>query len=389
MENVLLVKYAEIAIKGKNRHVFENKLRDTVNKRLKELGDIHVYKGEGRIYVRIGNEVDIDEAISRLTKIFGIVGVSPGIRLKEKDLQRIKEVAHEHLKELIGNESMTFKVESKRSDKSYPYETPEISRQVGGYILSKMPNLSVDVRKPQMSLWVEVREDVYIYSKTIPGPGGLPQGTNGKVAVLLSGGIDSPVAAWMIGKRGVRVEAVHFHSHPYTSERAKNKVLELAKKVAEYTGEMKVHIVPFTEIQLQIYEKCPKDQLTIIMKRMMMRIAERIIISRGGQALVTGESLGQVASQTIQSLDVIHAVVDIPVFRPLIGFDKDEIIEIAKKIDTFETSIQPYEDCCTIFVPKQPELKPKREKIERSETFLENMEHLIEEAIANIELIEV
>lgn len=389
MKTVYLVKYAEIAIKGKNRKLFENRLKEIIDRRLRSLGSFRVYKGDGRIYVTPKEEVDQEEVISRLTKIFGIVGVSPAICSKDKDFENIKEVAYMHFKELVGDKVCSFKVESKRSDKSYPLTTPEISREVGAAILSRMPNIKVDVRNPEYTLWIEVREEVYMYTETIPGPGGLPQGMSGKAAVLLSGGIDSPVAAWMMAKRGIELEAVHFHSYPYTSERAKNKVLDLAKKVTEYTGKMKVHIVPFTEIQLQIYEKCPKDQLTIIMKRMMMRIAEKIILNSEGNALITGESLGQVASQTIQSLDVIHDVVNIPVFQPLIAFDKDEIIAIAKKIDTFEISIQPYEDCCTIFVPKQPELKPKKHKIELSEKFLTDIDKLIEEAIQNIELIEV
>ncbi|NJD03030.1 MAG: tRNA 4-thiouridine(8) synthase ThiI [Ruminiclostridium sp.] len=283
---------------------------------------------------------------------------------------------------------LTFKVETKRGDKRFPLQSPEINAQLGEYILDNIPGLKVDVHNPSFTLYVEVRESTYIYSVIIPSNGGLPVGTNGKAILLLSGGIDSPVAGWMMAKRGVEIEAVHFYSYPYTSERAKDKVIELGKILARYCNRINLHIVPFTEIQLEINEKCPQDQITIVMRRAMMVISEMIAVKTGAQALITGESMGQVASQTIQSLAVTNAAVKMPVFRPLIGMDKNEVIEIARKIDTFETSILPYEDCCTVFVAKHPKTRPRLEEIEKHEAGLQ-LTGLIEKAVDNTEVIQL
>lgn len=393
MTNVFLVKYGELAIKGKNRYIFENRLVTTLRKNLKQLGKFTVQKEQGRITVEpMDNSIEPEVVIDKLSRIFGIIGIAYGTKKEEVSIEAVKELALEHMKkELEENEHLTFKVNTRRADKRFPMSSMEVSAEIGGYLLEEFPDqLKVDVHNPDMILTVELRNGTYVYSKTHKGAGGMPYGTNGKATLLLSGGIDSPVAGWMIAKRGVEVDAVYFHSPPYTSERATQKVVDLARKVAMYTGGMKVHVVPFTDIQMAIYEKCPHEQLTIIMRRIMMEIAQRIAVSNGSQGLITGESIGQVASQTMHSLVVTDASADMPVFRPLIGFDKEEIVQISKKIDTYETSILPYEDCCTIFVPKHPETKPQLESIKRSEIHLQDViEGMIEEAIRTTEVITV
>lgn len=389
MKNIFLIKYGEIAIKGNNRYLFENALLKNIRLSIKRLGIFNIQKEQGRILIEPEEEnIDTEEVLNKLTKVFGIVGICIGIKNEKTDMDAIKETALYHMKYVCENSSYTFKVETRRSNKNYPLNSMEISKEVGAYILSNMGNqLKVDVHNPEIKLNIELRNSLYVYSKVIPGPGGMPLGTNGKAMLLLSGGIDSPVAGWMVAKRGVEIGGVYFESPPYTSERAKQKVIDLAKKIAAYTGRFKLYIVPFTDIQMEIYQKCPHPQLTIIMRRIMMRIAESIAKEENAQALITGESIGQVASQTIQSLAVTNAVVTLPVFRPLIGFDKEDIVSIAKKIDTYETSILPYEDCCTIFVPKHPETKPKLEYIQKSEEALENIDSMIDEAIKNSETI--
>lgn len=409
MKKVILVRYGEIILKGLNRPVFEDKLMGNIRKSLYSLGKIDVKRSQARIYIEpLDENYDFDGAIARLVKVFGIVSVSIVLKIPS-DFEEIKkhslELAKKHVDKLIKSDSskidfagtgssncaqgiLSFKVEAKRGDKGFPMQSPEICMELGGYLLENIPALKVDVHKPDFIFYVEVRESTYIYCEITPSHGGLPIGTNGKGMLLLSGGIDSPVAGWMMAKRGMEIEAVHFYSYPYTSERAKDKVISLAKILSRYCYHIKLHIVPFTEIQLEINGKCPEDQLTIIMRRAMMKIAERIADKNGTQALLTGESLGQVASQTIQGLAVTNVVVKMPVFRPLIGMDKNEVIEIARKIDTFETSILPYEDCCTVFVAKHPKTKPKIDEIEKLEEGL-RLEDLIKKAIDETEIINV
>lgn len=389
MEKIILVRYGEIILKGLNRPVFEEKLVGNIKKALYGLGKIEVIRSQGRIYVepRVdGYEFEL--AMEKVRNVFGVVSVSPVWKIPT-DFEVMKESSLQFVRQLLEKKQVgTFKVETKRGNKKFQMKSPEISGELGGYILENIPELKVDVNNPDFILFVEVRESTYIYSEIIPAHGGLPLGTNGKAVLLLSGGIDSPVAGWMMAKRGVEIEAVHFYSYPYTSERSKEKVLELARILATYCYQLNLHIVPFTEIQLEINEKCPHDQMTIIMRRIMMKISERIARSRGALSLITGESMGQVASQTMQSLAVTNAVVSMPVFRPLIGMDKNEVIEIARKIGTFETSILPYEDCCTVFVAKHPKTRPQLEKIIESECKL-NVEELIEKAIKDTEVIRV
>lgn len=391
MKNVFLVKYGEIAIKGKNRHLFENRLLNNIKRNLKDIGDFYITKEQGRIMVEaVDNEsIDIQNVLDRLSRIFGIVGIAYGLKEDEVSMETIKRLALAQMEKECEGRNITFKVETRRADKRFPLTSMEINAEMGGYLLDTLGDkVKVDVHNPDVVLMIELRNHAYVYAKTHKGAGGMPYGTNGRATLLLSGGIDSPVAGWMIAKRGVEVDAVYFHSPPYTSERAKEKVVELAKKVAMYTGNMKVHIVPFTEIQMMIYEKCPHEQLTLIMRRIMMIIAERIARKNGSMALITGESIGQVASQTMQSLVVTDDAATMPVFRPLIGWDKEEIVQLAKKIDTFETSILPYEDCCTIFVAKHPETKPKLEYIQRSEEILADViEEMMEKAITDMEVV--
>jgi thiamine biosynthesis protein ThiI len=370
MQDILLIKYGELALKGDNRSFFENKLIKNIKHALSDFKEVKVEKTHGRIYVECDG--DIEEVIERLKKVFGIVGITKAKRTDLK-LEDIYQAAIELMKEHTGK---TFKVETKRPNKSFPYNSMEVSRRVGAAVLKNIKNLKVDVHNPDVLLNVEIREMAFVYAGVIEGIGGLPLGTNGKATVLLSGGIDSPVAAWMMMKRGVEVEAVYFHSPPYTSERAKDKVVDLCKVLSQYGQRIKLHVVHFTDLQLEIYEKCPPKFTTIIMRRMMMKIAEKIAQKNGSMALITGESLGQVASQTIESLYVTNASVSMPIFRPLIGMDKTEIIDLAQKISTFEISIRPYEDCCTIFVPKHPATKPKLDKVIEAEEKMEYQKYI-------------
>ena len=366
--STFLLKYGEIGIKGKNRYLFEDALVRQVRRALKEVeGEFEVFKKQARIYVDCGGEYDYEDTVEHLKKVFGLVGICPVLRLSDKGFEELKKDVVAYMDEMYEDKSFTFKVESRRSKKTYPKNSMEISRDLGEAILEAFPEIRVDVHRPDVMVNIEVREEVYVYSQIIPGAGGMPVGTNGKAMLLLSGGIDSPVAGYMISKRGVGIEATYFHAPPYTSERAKQKVVELAGKVAEYSGPIRLHVVNFTDIQLYIYDQCPHDELTIIMRRYMMRIAEHFAEKDGCLGLITGESIGQVASQTMQSLAATNDVCTLPVYRPLIGFDKQEIVDVAERIDTYETSIQPFEDCCTIFVAKHPVTKPNVDVIRRSE----------------------
>ncbi|WHE08431.1 tRNA 4-thiouridine(8) synthase ThiI [Thermoanaerobacterium thermosaccharolyticum] len=355
--DIILIKYGELALKGDNRAFFENKLVKNIKEALKGYDGIKVEKTHGRIYVECDGNVN--EVIDKLKKVFGIVGMTVAKKV-DLDLDAIYNAAIELMRSYSGK---SFKVETRRPNKSFPYESMEISRMVGGKILQNVEDVHVDVHNPDIVLNIEIREKAYLYSGITDGIGGMPLGTNGRAVVLLSGGIDSPVAAWMMMKRGVEVEAVYFHSPPYTQERAKDKVIDLCKKLSEYGQDIYLHVVNFTDFQLAIYDKCPPKMTTIIMRRMMMRVAENIANKYGAKALITGESLGQVASQTIESLYCTNAVTHMPVFRPLIGMDKSEIVEISQKIGTYDISIRPYEDCCTIFVPKHPIIKPDLEEV--------------------------
>ncbi|CCL16753.1 thiamine biosynthesis protein ThiI [Clostridioides difficile] len=385
MYNILIVKYGEIGVKGKNRYIFENRLIRNIRNMLKPIGRFNVYKEYGRIYVDL-EDYDYEEVIEEVRKVFGIVGVCPGVRAK-KDYDTLKEIALKMLEEKIEAGYKTFKVESRRGDKSFGLTSQEMSMDIGGYLLSKVGDrINVDVRNPEVKIKCEYREfHTMVYSDTIPGYGGLPLGTNGRAMSLLSGGIDSPVATWMVAKRGMEVEAVHFHSYPFTSERSQEKVKDLAKILAKYCGRVRLHKVNILEIQKAIGENCNEEETTILSRRFMMRIAQRLSEKRHCDALITGESIGQVASQTIQGLTCTNAVVDLPVFRPLIAMDKSDIVDIAKKIGTFETSIVPEEDCCSVFSPRKPVTKPRLEKIEKSETALD-IEKLVQDAIDKIEV---
>ena len=389
MYKAFLIKYAEIGIKGKNRYIFENALRDQIKKALEEVeGTFNVTKEQGRIYIEVLSDYDYDETIDRLTKIFGITAICPVVLIENTEWDSLTAGVENYVRKVYGDKAFTFKIEAKRGDKNYPLTSPQICIEMGAHIVDKFPNMTVDIHNPEVRITVEVRNKGYVYSENIPGANGMPVGTNGKAMLLLSGGIDSPVAGYMIAKRGVKLDAVYFNAPPYTSERAKQKVIDLAKQVAKYSGKIDLHIVNFTDIQMYIYEKCPHEELTIIMRRYMMKIAEYLAGKNVCQSLVTGESIGQVASQTMQSLVCTNAVCTLPVFRPLIGFDKQEIVDISQKIGTFETSILPYEDCCTIFVAKHPVTKPILSMIEKSELNLaEDIDRLMEEAINSVETI--
>ncbi len=386
-----LIKYGEIGIKGKNRYMFEDALVRQIRYALKDVdGEFLVHKCHGRVYVDCEGEYDYEETIESLKKVFGIVGICPVVRKPVRELEELKKDVVVYVGEMYPEGDKTFKVEARRANKRYPVNSMEINCELGEAVLDAYPEMKVDVHHPDIRLNVEIREEVYLYSEIIPGPGGMPVGTNGSAMLLLSGGIDSPVAGYMVAKRGVEIEATYFHAPPYTSERAKEKVIDLARLVSSYAGPIKLHIVNFTDIQLAIYEKCPHDELTIIMRRYMMRIAEHFARKDGCLGLITGESIGQVASQTMQSLAATNAVCTLPVYRPLIGFDKREIVEISEKIDTYETSIQPFEDCCTIFVAKHPVTKPNVERIEKSELNLSgNIEELVRTAVETAEVITV
>ncbi len=391
MFQAFLIKYAEIGIKGKNRYIFENALVRQIERVLKKVeGNFLVTKEMGRIYVNVEGEYDFDETVEALQHVFGITGICPVVIVEDTGFENLAKAVTDYVKEVYPTADKTFKVCARRSKKSYPLDSMELNTELGAVILEAYPNMKVDVHQPEVYLTVEVRSKIYIYSKVIPGPGGMPVGTAGKAMLLLSGGIDSPVAGYMVSKRGVVLEATYFHAPPYTSERAKDKVVELAKKISKYCGPIRLNIVNFTDIQLAIYDNCPHDELTIIMRRYMMKIAEHFANESGCQGLVTGESIGQVASQTMQSLFCTNEVCEMPVFRPLIAFDKQDIIDISLKIDTYETSVLPYEDCCTIFVAKHPVTKPSLKKIISSEKKLEGIvEELYQKAIESTEVIEV
>ncbi len=390
MYKAFLIKYSEIGLKGKNKYLFENSLINQIKKSLNDVGDFRVSKTQGRIYIDCPDVYDYEEAISALQTVFGIAWICPVKILESVDFEEIKQSVGEFVHEKYPDKNFTFKVEAKREDKKYPITSPEICANIGAHLLDLFPELTVDVRNPQVRVMVEVRANTYIYSENIKGLGGMPVGSNGKAMLLLSGGIDSPVAGYMIAKRGVALEAVYFHAPPYTSERAKQKVVDLAKLISKYTGPINLHVINFTDIQLYIYEECPHDELTIIMRRYMMRIGESIAKQTGAIGLITGESIGQVASQTLESLAVTNEVCEMPVYRPLIGFDKQEIVEISEQINTYETSILPYEDCCTIFVAKHPVTRPKSKKIVISEKRLsEKIDELVEVAISSKEVIRI
>ena len=386
-----LIKYGEIGIKGKNRYMFEDALVRQIRFALRGVdGTFLVHKCHGRVYVDCEGEYDYEETVESLKRVFGIVGICPVVRVAVAEIGQLKKDVVSYMEQMYPDKDLTFKVEARRANKRYPMNSMEINCELGEAILEAFPETKVDVHAPDVKLNVEIREEVYIYSEIIPGPGGMPVGTNGSAMLLLSGGIDSPVAGYMIAKRGVELEAVYFHAPPYTSERAKEKVVDLARLVSKYAGPIKLHVVNFTDIQLYIYEKCPHEELTIIMRRYMMRIAEQFAKKDGCLGLITGESIGQVASQTMQSLAATNAVCTLPVYRPLIGFDKREIVEISEKIDTYEVSIQPFEDCCTIFVAKHPVTKPSVERMEKSELNLtEKIDELVKTAVDTAEIIMV
>ncbi len=389
MFKAFLIKYGEIGIKGKNRHLFEDALIRQIKYALKPVeGEFQVTKEQGRIYIEALGAFDYDEALASLQCVFGIVGICPVVLAEDEGFEKLAEDVAAYMDARYPDKRKTFKVETRRARKSYPLTSMEINAELGGRLLNTFPELKVDVHNPDIMLHVEIRKKINIYSETLPGPGGMPVGTNGKGMLLLSGGIDSPVAGYMIAKRGVKIDAVYFNAPPYTSERAKQKVVDLAKIVAKYAGPIYLKVVNFTDIQMYIYEKCPHEELTIIMRRYMMRIAEHFAKETNSLGLITGESIGQVASQTMQSLAATNEVCGIPVYRPLIGFDKQEIIAVSEKIGTYETSILPYEDCCTIFVAKHPVTKPNLKIIRRSETHLqEKIKEMVKTAIETAETI--
>ena len=384
-----LIKYAEIGVKGKNRYLFEDALVKQIHHRLKNLeGKFEVTKEAGRIYAEASEDFDYDEVIDALQHVFGIVGICPMVQIEDNGYEDLKAQVVKYIDDAYEDKHFTFKVVARRANKQYPVVSDQINRDLGEVILNAFPETKVNVHTPDVLLRVEVRHKINIFSETIPGPGGMPIGTAGRAMLLLSGGIDSPVAGWMIAKRGVTIDATYFHAPPYTSERAKQKVVDLAKLVAKYTGPIRLNIINFTDIQLYIYDQCPQDELTIIMRRYMMKIAETIAKENDCLALVTGESIGQVASQTMQSLAVTNEVCELPVMRPLIAFDKQDIVDISLKIGTYETSVLPYEDCCTIFVAKHPVTKPSLKKIKNSEKKLdEKIDELMKTALETREVI--
>ena len=391
MYKSFLIKYAEIAIKGKNRYIFENALVDNIRYQLQNVeGNFTVRKESGRIYVDTEGAYDYDEVLSTLQRVFGIVGICPVVLVEDEGFEQLAADVVAHIAKAYEDQNFTFKVNARRARKNYPMTSMEINAAIGEKILEAFPETKVDVHKPEVLISVEIRQKINIYSVEVPGPGGMPLGTAGKGMLLLSGGIDSPVAGYMISKRGVTIEATYFHAPPYTSERAKQKVVDLAKKIARYAGQIKLHVVNFTDIQMAIYEKCPHDELTIIMRRYMMQIAEHFANEGNCLGLITGESIGQVASQTMHSLAATNEVCKMPVYRPLIAMDKQDIVAISEKIDTYETSILPFEDCCTIFVAKHPVTKPNLKHIKKSEEKLADViDDLMKTAIETTEVIMV
>ena len=389
MYKAFLIKYGEIGTKGKNRYIFEDALMKQIKRALKKVeGEFVTSKEQGRIYVEAKGDFDYEEAVKAIKTVFGIIWICPMVQIEDNGFDDLAKNVVEYVNKVYGDKKFTFKVKARRARKDYPLASMEINANVGEKLLEANPNVTVDVHNPDVEINIEVRNKISIYSEFIQGPGGMPVGTNGKATLLLSGGIDSPVAGYMIAKRGVVIDAVYFHAPPYTSERAKQKVVDLAKLVAVYSGPIKLHVVNFTDIQLYIYDECPHDELTIIMRRYMMKIAEHFAKNNDSLGLITGESIGQVASQTMHSLAVTNEVCTLPVLRPLIGYDKQEIINISEKIGTYETSILPFEDCCTIFVAKHPVTKPNLKAIKRSEVKLrEKIDDLMKTAIDTTEVI--
>ena len=391
MYKAFLIKYGEIGVKGKNRYLFEDALVRQIRYALKKTdGEFEVTKENGRIYATAVSDFDFDEAVEALKTVFGIIGICPVVQIEDNGFDDLADTVIKYFDSAYPDKHFSFKVNARRARKNYPMDSMEINMEMCGRLLDAFPELSVDVHNPDVLLQIEIRNKINIYSTEIPGPGGMPVGTAGKAMLLLSGGIDSPVAGYMVAKRGVELEATYFHAPPYTSERAKQKVIDLAKLVAKYSGPITLNVVNFTDIQLAIYEKCPHDELTIIMRRYMMRIAEELGKESGCLGLVTGESIGQVASQTMHSLYCTNEVCTMPVFRPVIGFDKQEIIDLSEKIGTYETSIQPFEDCCTIFVAKHPVTKPNLNIIQRDEHNLDDcIDELFKTAIETTEKIRI
>ncbi len=389
MFSAFLIKYAEIGIKGKNRYLFEEALAGDIRYALRRCGgSFQVRRTDGRIYVEALSDFDYGETVDNLKTVFGVSGICPVVHAEDLGFEQLCRDVIRYMDETYPDKHKTFKVFARRARKNYPMESPEICVELGAAILDALPDFKVDVHRPDIRLCVEIRDRIYIYSEVIPGPGGLPLGTNGRAMLLLSGGIDSPVAGYMIARRGVRIDAVYFHAPPYTSERAKQKVVDLARLISRYTGPIHLHVIRFTDIQLYIYEKCPHDELTIIMRRYMMRIAETLAEKNGCLGLITGESIGQVASQTMAGLACTDDACAMPVYRPLIGFDKNDIVEISEKINTYETSILPFEDCCTIFVAKHPVTKPSLKVIRDHETNLrEKIDGLVRTALETEEVI--
>lgn len=381
MKEIILVKNGELVLKGLNRSSFEDILIKNMRRHLEDMGEFKFTKSQSTIMVEAPEGADLDEAAQRLGKVFGIAAYSRAA-VCEKDMQKIIQTAREYLADELSLVS-TFKVEAKRSDKKFPLKSPEICRELGGALLKSFHHLKVDVHQPDVTVTVEIRDNhAFVRGNNIKGAGGMPTGTSGRAAVLISGGIDSPVAAYMMAKRGIELVAVHFASPPYTSELAEMKVMDLLKKVSAYCGTITTYIVPFTEIQEAIRDDCPEEYFTLVMRRIMMRISNIIAENQNCRALITGESLGQVASQTIYALQCTDSVAKLPVFRPCIGMDKDEIIAVSRKIDTFETSIQPYEDCCTVFTPKHPRTRPKPEDVEAAETKIHGLDQMIDAAVS-------
>ncbi|MDD6847541.1 MAG: tRNA 4-thiouridine(8) synthase ThiI [Oscillospiraceae bacterium] len=386
MKEIILIKDGEIALKGLNRRQFEDRLIKNIKGAIKDLGQFEIKSAQSTIYITpLNDSIDLDDVCDRVSRVFGIAAFSRAVVCPEKNLESVLETAPVYLADTLKN-IKTFKVEAKRSDKKFPYKSPEICRETGGAILKAFPHLKVDVHNPDLVVNVEIRDfGAYVRGGAIRGAGGIPVGTGGNAAILISGGIDSPVAAYMMAKRGVRLTAIHFASPPYTSPRAEQKVVKLLKKVARYSGDMTMYTVPFTEIQETIKNKCPEELFTIIMRRLMMEISQRIAEKRDCSALITGESLGQVASQTIHAIGCTDAATTLPVFRPLIGMDKQEIIDISYKIDTFKTSIEPYEDCCTVFTPKHPRTRPVLKYVEQAQEEA-NFGPMIETALENLKV---
>lgn len=381
-QEILLIKNGELALKGLNRGTFESVLMANLRRRLAPVGHFHLRKAQSTIYIEPQGEADLEEACRRVSRVFGISAFSRA-RMVPKDLDAIRQAAVSYLETPL-RAARTFKVEAKRSDKSFPLKSPDICREVGGYLLEAYPHLRVDVYRPDVLVMVEIRDfGAYIHTAQLPGAGGMPVGTGGRAALLISGGIDSPVAGYMMAKRGIELVGVHFASPPYTSERAEQKVITLLERVAGYAGRIELHIVPFTHIQEEIQRACPEELFTLIMRRFMMRLSSSIAVQEECGALITGESVGQVASQTIPALACTDAAASLPVFRPVIGMDKEEIVEIARRIDTFDVSIQPYEDCCTVFTPRHPRTRPKLAMVEEAEQALDT-DVLLREALDGI-----